>query len=77
MYIVAIAWIYVALMLAISQSSLFLGLLSFIFLGLLPSSILLWMSASKVRRQRARYREALRQSLPDQKTGQSDGSNTQ
>ena len=61
MYIIAIGWLYVTLLIAANERSVFLGITSFVFYGLLPCGILLWMSASKVRRQRRAYREMLAQ----------------
>ena len=61
MYIIAIGWLYVTLLIAVNERSVFLGIISFVFYGLLPCGILLWMSASKVRRQRRAYREMLAQ----------------
>jgi Flp pilus assembly protein TadB len=58
MYIVAIAWIYVIAMVALTESSLFAGLFAFIFYGVLPVSLIIWMSGTKVRRQRQRERES-------------------
>jgi hypothetical protein len=73
MYIVAIAWLYVALLLAATQPSLFTGVASFLFYGLLPMSIALWISGSKVRRQRARHKEL----LANQRARHDDGSDSQ
>jgi hypothetical protein len=68
MYIIAIGWLYVTILVAANEASLVAGIISFIFYGLLPCSILLWMSGSKVRRQRRAYREAqlARSVQPDQ-----------
>lgn len=43
MYIVAIAWLYVTLMMAITEPSLAGGLLSFLFYGVLPCALFLWL----------------------------------
>ena len=64
MYIVAIAWLYVALLMAAAQPSLFTGLASFIFYGVLPMSIVLWISGTRVRRERARHKELLANQRP-------------
>lgn len=53
MYIIAIGWLYVTLLIAVNERSVFLGIISFVFYGLLPCGILLWMSASKVRQHLA------------------------
>ena len=59
MYIIAIGWLYVTVLLAASEPNIFIGILSFLFYGLLPCSILFWMSGTKVRRQRRAYQELL------------------
>jgi len=59
MYIVAIGWLYVTLLIAFNEPSIVAGVVSFSFYGLLPCGLLLWISGSKVRRQRRRYRELL------------------
>jgi len=59
MYIIAIGWLYVTLLIAFNEASVASGVISFLFYGLLPCGLLLWISGSKVRRQRQRYRELL------------------
>jgi hypothetical protein len=55
MYIVALAWIYVVLMMAITEHSVIAGIMTFVFYGVTPLSIILYlMSASKRKRQRYR-----------------------
>lgn len=68
MYIIAIGWLYVTVLIAANEASVVAGVISFVFYGLLPCSILLWMSGSKVRRQRRAYREAMqaKSGQPDQ-----------
>ncbi len=66
MYIIAIGWLYVTFLIAVNERSVFLGIVSFVFYGLLPCGILLWMSAGKVRRQRRAYREMLAQKEKDE-----------
>jgi hypothetical protein len=59
MYIIAIGWLYVTLLIAFNEPSVVAGIISFSFYGLLPCGLLLWIGGSKVRRQRRRYRELL------------------
>jgi len=66
MYIVAIGWLYVTLLVAANEPSVVAGIISFFFYGLLPCGLLLWISGSKVRRQRRRYRESLANQRPDE-----------
>lgn len=58
MYIIAIGWLYVTVLMALTEKSLVAGVLTLLFYGLLPVSLLLWLLSSPVRRQRRRYREA-------------------
>lgn len=59
MYIIAIGWLYVTVLVAASEPSLVAGLASFLFYGLLPCSLILWLGGSKVRRQRRAHQEML------------------
>lgn len=51
MYIVAIAWLYVALMMAITEPNIVGGVLTFVFYGLLPCGLLLWLLGTPQRRR--------------------------
>ncbi len=57
MHIVAVAWLYVVLMMAITEPSLVGGLLTLAFYGLLPLGLLLWLTGGW-RRLRQRRRTA-------------------
>ena len=61
MYIIAIAWLYVTLLMALTETSWVAGVMTFLFYGLLPLSILLYLMGTperKRRRQRALERDA-------------------
>jgi hypothetical protein len=51
MYIIAIAWLYVALMIAVTSRSVTAGVLSFLFYGVLPLGLLLWLMGGPRRRK--------------------------
>jgi len=51
MYIVAIAWLYVTLMMALTEPNIIAGLLTFLFYGLLPCALLLWIIGTPQRRR--------------------------
>lgn len=68
MYIVAIGWLYVILMMALSENSLIAGIATLFFFGLFPVAILFWLGGTKVRRN-ARL-------LADQRARQGNGSDT-
>jgi hypothetical protein len=59
MYIIAIGWLYVTVLVALNEPTVIYGIISFMFYGLLPSGILFWLAGRKVRRQRRRYQESL------------------
>ncbi len=55
MHIVAIAWIYVVLMMAITERSVVAAIMTFLLYGVLPLTIILYlMGTTRRRRQRAR-----------------------
>lgn len=65
MYIIAIGWLWVALMMAITERNLVAGILSFVSYGLLPCLLLLWLLGTPARRQRRAEADA-RNSPPDE-----------
>ena len=74
MYIVAIAWIYVALMMGVAEATntngtVLGGIVTFILYGILPTGIIIYiMDAPRRKRVRlAREREASEMSTPDPK----------
>lgn len=69
MYIVAIGWLYVAILMAITENSVVAGLISFCFWGLLPAGLLFYFGGAKARRQK--------RLLADQRPGNGDGSDPQ
>lgn len=58
MYIVAIAWLYVTLLMALTESSVAAGLATFVFYGLFPLSIVLYLLGAPQRRRARLRREA-------------------
>ncbi|MBW7900144.1 MAG: hypothetical protein H3C26_01585 [Rhodocyclaceae bacterium] len=52
MYIIAIGWLWVVLMMAITESNLVAATLTFVFYGLLPCALLLWLLGTPARRRR-------------------------
>ena len=60
MHIVAIAWIYVAFMMAITETSAVAAVMTFLLYGLLPVSILVYLTGG-ARRKRKRQMQALQQ----------------
>ena len=57
MYIVAIAWIYVTLLMALTESNITAGILTFGLYGVAPLALLFWLAGTPARRRRLK-REA-------------------
>jgi len=62
MYIVAIAWLYVTLMIALTEPSITAGILTFVLYGLFPCALLLWIIGTP-QRHRNRLRQVVQQEL--------------
>jgi len=58
MYIVAIGWIYVALMMSITETNLVAGVATFLCYGVAPVSIIVYIMGTPGRRRRRQAREA-------------------
>jgi len=68
MYIVAIAWLYVVLLVAISDTTVVGGIMTFLFMGIGPLALLLWLLGTPARRRAQARRQEDRQ---DSDAGQS------
>lgn len=63
MYIVAIAWLYVVLMMALTEPSIVAGVATFLFYGLAPLALFLYVVGTPQRRRNQRRKSA---SQPDE-----------
>ena len=72
MYIVAIAWLYVTVLMAFAEPNPVAGALTLVFYGLFPVALLLWLFGGPVRRRRARQAKAddTISALPHQPAGE-------
>ncbi len=52
MYVIAIAWLYVIVLMAATEPNLTAGALTFALYGLLPLALLLWLFGTPQRRRR-------------------------
>ncbi len=69
MYIIAIAWLYVTFMMALASGNFVSGFMTFMFYGLLPCALFIWLVGTPQRR---------RNKLRIQKVaGQGDGSHAE
>ncbi|MQY50315.1 hypothetical protein HCX48_01065 [Rhodocyclus tenuis] len=71
MYIVAIAWLYVTVLMALTEHSVVAGVLTFVFYGLLPTALLIFITGGPTRRRRRLLKAA------EQSADESDGRDTQ
>lgn len=55
--IIAIGWLYVTLMMALTETSFIAGVMTFLLYGVFPLSIVLYLLSTKQRRERRAYRE--------------------
>lgn len=76
MYIIAIAWLYVTVLMAATEKTITAGLLTLIFYGLLPCAILLWILGVKHRRHTQIVKQRTKQ-LGDDDMHQPDGAHTE
>ncbi len=51
MYIIVIGWIYVVLMMSVAEDTVVAGVMTFLFYGVLPVSILVYLGGSRRRRR--------------------------
>ncbi|MDP1646569.1 MAG: hypothetical protein Q8L71_13940 [Thiobacillus sp.] len=70
MYIVAIGWAYVILMMAVTASSIGKALAILVFLGVLPLALFVYVAGGLRRRQRS-------MAVADEVTSQRDGADPQ
>jgi hypothetical protein len=84
MYIVPIAWLYVALMMAVAEANhsngtLLGAIITFLFYGLMPVALVVYVMGAPARRRRIKAREAAEllasrlQSAPPDASGQPAG----
>ncbi len=71
MYIIVIAWLYVVVLMAATEKNVISGILTFLFYGLIPCAIFLWIFGAKHRR--FKQQQKLMQQEPNQAdTGDSE-----
>lgn len=71
MYVIAIGWLYVTLLMAATETSITAGVLTFLIYGLAPLALLLWLMGTPQRKRNRLSREAI-----DDAVGKNDGGNT-
>ena len=66
MYIIAIAWIYVVLLMSFTEDSIVAGLATFFLYGVGPLALLLYLMGTPQRRRNRRQREAAAAAIDEQ-----------
>ena len=59
MLIVAVAWIYVVLMMSLTEHSVIAGIMTFLLYGILPLGVILYLIATPERKRRRQAAEKL------------------
>ncbi len=75
MYIVVIAWFYVVLLMAFTEASITAGVLTFVFMGLAPCALLVWLFGGPAR-NRAKRLQKLQHMAEDARDSQPEASAT-
>lgn len=57
MYVIAIAWLYVVVVISVANPTVVGGVLTFVFAGLGPLALFLWLVGTPARRRSAARRE--------------------
>ncbi len=65
MYIIAIGWIWVVFMMSITETSIVAGLMTFVFYGILPCGLLLYLLGTPARRRRKSRLRAVAEDAAD------------
>ena len=76
MYIIAIAWIYVVTLMAATEKTVAAGLLTFVFYGLLPCALLLWILGVNHRRFKKHQKSLHQESSLEEKVSNQDSADT-
>ena len=58
MYVVAIAWLYVTIIMAATEPTITGAVMTFIFYGVFPLALFLWLAGTPQRRRSMRKRSA-------------------
>lgn len=82
MYIVAIGWLYVVVLMAFAETSVTAGVLTFFFYGFAPCLLLLWLFGGPARKRNKQLKAASHVtpatlSVADKNVHEHDGANAQ
>ena len=73
MHIVAMGWLYVTLMMAITENNITAGVLTFVFYGLAPCALILWLAGTGLRHRAAKRQSGIARAASDEQVDKPDG----
>lgn len=76
MYIIAIAWLYITVLMAATEKTITAGVLTFMFYGLLPCALLLWILGVNHRRFKKHQQSLHQKSLLEEEVSKQDSADT-
>ena len=76
MHIVAIGWLYVTLMMAVTEKNITAGMLTFVFYGVLPCALVLWLAGTRLRHRVPKRKSSIACAMSDEKVDKPDGADT-
>jgi amino acid permease len=76
LYLIAIAWVYVVLLMSLAESSLIAGIMTFIFYCVIPLSLVLYILSSPARKRQIKEREKAQIKERQQSAQQDDTTQT-
>lgn len=77
MYIIAIGWIYVTLLMAATEPNIVAGILTFVFYGLAPLALFVWLFGTPQRRRNQRASKPSTDEVIDQVVRADDRANAE
>lgn len=69
MYIIAIAWLYVVVLMAATESNLTAGILTLVLYGVAPLALFLWLFGTPYRRRRQSARKVVDEVVSEHNAG--------
>ncbi len=76
MYIIAIAWLYVTVLMAATEPNITAGILTFTCYGLIPCALFLWLLGTKHRHHQRNIKQDNNAKLLDKNMDQQDSPHT-
>jgi hypothetical protein len=72
LYLIAIAWVYVVLMMSLAESSVIAGIMTFIFYCIIPLGLVLYILSSPARKRQRKMEEDAQRKISSSTPSKSD-----